>query len=510
MIDALLIFPRLGSMDSMIVELPLSILYAAAESIQRGFDVQLLDLRCVAGDWRPVLSNRLSQGVRLLGISVMTGMPLKNGREISLFVRSHFPTVRIVWGGPHVTVLPATVEEEFIDYLVRGYGSRPLADLIQALREGRTPDGIEGLSFKRADGQVIHAPRSRQFERLHYKTIPYHLLDPLSPCYQRAYKGGEMLFPIFTAVGCPYQCTFCVSPAVYRQIQGKKWLADPVEEVVEHIEMVKNRYGVRHFSVIDDTSFVQIPRMRQLFTLIQARNLAIRLEFRGARVNEIDKMDDDFLELMIAVGGEVIMVGVESASDRLLKSMSKAITREQIFRVNRKLARHPRLRPHYNFIYGVPGETYQDLKETKDAVLTLLKENPQAYFGFGSDWKPIPGTVMLEEAEQHYGYQPPRTLDDWIQMDSSDAHHKIDHPWYTPAHDSLIRLMQMASFVIDDKIIRESHGVNTPLFIVLRLLSRLYKPIAWLRMRFNFPYLMVEYVVWQWVIRWLSYGRRRG
>lgn len=508
MIDALLVYPRLGSMDTMIVELPLSILYAAAASVQRGYDVRLLDMRCVRGDWREALRSLLDEGVRLLGVSVMTGMPLKHAREIALFVREHYPAVRIVWGGPHVTVLPETLGEPFLDYLVRGYGSEPLAELIRCLREGQAPSNVAGISYKDEAGTPVHVPREREFERLDFRHIPYHLLDPVSPCYQRAYKE-TMLFPIFTAVGCPYQCTFCVSPAVYREIQGKKWLADPVEEVVAHIEMLKARYGVTRFSVIDDTSFVQLPRMRQLFTLLKERNLGIRLEFRGARVNEIDKMDDAFLELMADVGGEVLMVGVESASDRLLKQMSKAIDREQIFRVNRKLARHPRIHPHYNFIYGVPGETYEDLKETKDGVLTLLKDNPQAYFGFGGDWKPIPGTVMLEEAEQNYGYRGPRTLDDWIQMDSSDARHKIVHPWYTRRHDNLIRLMQMASFVIDDKIVKETRGVNRPLFVLLRLLARLYKPVALLRLRFNLHHLMVEYALWQGMIRLLG-GRKGG
>lgn len=75
MTDILLIYPRLGNMDSMVVDLPLSIIYAAAESVKRGLTVEVADLR-LEKDWRATLRRILDRGVRLAGVSVMTGMPL--------------------------------------------------------------------------------------------------------------------------------------------------------------------------------------------------------------------------------------------------------------------------------------------------------------------------------------------------------------------------------------------------------------------------------------------------
>jgi radical SAM superfamily enzyme YgiQ (UPF0313 family) len=245
--------------------------------------------------------------------------------------------------------------------------------------------------------------------------------------------------------------------------------------------------------------------MRVIFEKILERGIKVTLEFRGARVNEIDRMDDDFLDLLVKAGGRVMMVGVESASNRVLKSLQKGITKEQILRVNQKLAHHRGLIPHYNFIYGTPGETYEDLLETKDVVLQLLSDNPKAYFGFGSDWKPIPGSKMLEVAETQYDFVAPKTLDDWIQMDSSDAKTKIVHSWYTRRHNNLIKLMQIASFVVDDKVVRESSSNKTMVFRVLRLLSRIYKPIALFRLRFNFHYLLIEYELWRFMVRIMPY-----
>jgi radical SAM superfamily enzyme YgiQ (UPF0313 family) len=504
-IDALLIYPKLGSMDSMVMDLPLSIIYAAAHSVKRGYNIKAVDLRTEWDNREEILRNHLEQGVRLAGVSVMTGAPLYYSREISRFIKTNYPDTKIVWGGPHPTILPETITENYIDFLVRGYGSVSLAKLIEQVREDKRDFAeIEGLSYKR-NGDAVHNQRSPEFEMLHYTELPYHLINVDSPCYARSYMGKKM-FPIFTTIGCPYRCSFCVHPTIYKVINGKKWLPHPDEEIVEHIEYIVERFGVDHICFIDDTSFPDLKRMRRIFNLILERGIKISLEFRGARVNEIDRMDDDFLDLMVKAGGQVLMVGVESASDRILKIMQKGIKgKEQILRINQKLARHPELIPHYNFIYGTPGETYEDLVETKEVVLQMLRDNPQAYFGFGSDWKPIPGTKMLEIAETDYGFKSPQTFDDWIEIDSSDAKSKIVHPWYTKKHNNLIKLMQIASFVVDDKIIKESSSNNTNFFKILRILSRLYKPVALFRLKYNFHHLLIEYELWRLMVKIMPY-----
>lgn len=500
MIDALLIYPKLGSMDSMVMDIPLSIIYAAAHSLKRGFNVKALDLRCEQDNWKRKLKEYLDEGALLAGVSVMTGTPLRYAREISLFIKANYPQVKVVWGGPHVTLLPETIREDYVDFLIRGWGSVALSELISCLKLRNTDyTQIKGLSYKR-NADFFHNPRSREHEALHYADIPYKLIDVNSPRYGRSYMG-KRFFPIFTSLGCPYRCSFCMHPATYEEINGPKWRPYPEEEVIGHIEYVVKEFGATHICFIDDTSFPDLKRMRRIFEMIIERRIKVSLEFRGARINEIDSMDDDFLNLMAEAGGRVLMVGVESASNRVLEAMQKGITREQILHVNKKLARFPQIKPYYNFIYGTPAETYDDLIQTKDSVLTMLSDNPNAYFGFGSDWKPIPGSAMLALAEREYGFRAPRSLDEWIEVDSSDAKSKIAHPWYTKRHNNMIKLMQVSSFVIDDKIIRESSQNRSVGFMALRLLSRAYKPIALFRLKFNFHQMLIEYPIWRLILR---------
>ncbi len=490
-------------MDSMVVDLPLSIMYSAANSLKRGYKIKLIDLRLVSGNWRWALKEYLDKGVLLAGISVMTGAPLKNARDIALFIKEHYPDTKIVWGGPHVTVIPETMAEPFLDFIVRGYGSLPLADLISFLKTG-SPEisTIYGISY-REKNFPIHNPRSSVHEMIDYRDIPYDLIDMNNPLYSRSYSNAKV-FPMFTAIGCPYKCTFCIHPEVYKIINGKKWLPYTPEEVIEHMEYLISRYNAKFFCFIDDTSFPDLKRMEKIFNFIIEKKLNIDIEFRGARINELDRMSHSFLDFMEEAGGRVILVGVESASDRILKEMQKGITREQIFRVNKKLATHKRLRPMYNFIYGCPGETYQSLIETKDAILKLKEDNPNAYINLGGDWKPIPGTVMISIAEKQYGYVPPKTIDEWIEIDSSDAKEKIRFPWYTNRLNNLIKILQITSFVIGDKLVNESGNNKSFYFRLLRLGAKIYKPVANFRLKRNFPHFPIEYAIWKTLLRFMS------
>ncbi|MEW6264267.1 MAG: radical SAM protein [Thermodesulfobacteriota bacterium] len=496
MIDALLIYPRLGTLDTMVVDLPLSIIYAAADSVKRGHRIELLDLRVLRGNWKSVLKERLAQGVRLVGVSVMTGQPLISARDISRLVRQCSPETKIVWGGPHVTILPETVKEDFIDFLIRGYGSSSLADLLDQLKSDRpNPALVKGLSYKK-NGRIVHNDRPPFHEILSYKELPYHLINVLDPGYQRAYSG-KLMFTIFSSIGCPYKCTFCVHPTVYQDINPPKWIPLPVEEVVGHIEYAYNRFGARNICFLDDTSFPDLKRMRLIFALIIEQGLKVTLEFRGARINELDRMDDDFIRLMIKAGARVLKVGAESGSDRLLNIFQKGISKEQIVRVNRKFARYPELVVDYNFFCGAPGETYDDLRETKDMVIQLIRENPRAYYSWGSDWKPIPGSKLLEKAVQEYNFRVPRTMDEWAEMDSFDSKRKIVHPWYTPKHNNLIKIMQLSGLAIDNKIRLETATNKDLAYRLLRLLSRLYRPLAMFRLKRDLYDLPFEYELYR-------------
>ena len=49
--DILLIYPQLGTFDNLLRDMPLSLIYAATESVKHGYTVKILDLRLHPDDW---------------------------------------------------------------------------------------------------------------------------------------------------------------------------------------------------------------------------------------------------------------------------------------------------------------------------------------------------------------------------------------------------------------------------------------------------------------------------
>ena len=290
-------------------------------------------------------------------------------------------------------------------------------------------DEIEGLAYKNSKGEIKVNPPQKHFEILDFREIPYHLVDISGKNYNRL-NSGELVFPIFMSAGCPYQCTFCVAPATYRDIEGKKWVGYDANEVLDHPAPPSAecpRIQVRR------RVFHQPAPMGHRGRLIErGYHEKFKLDFRGIRFNDIERIDDDYLRLMEKVGVEFMFLGLESGSPRMLKVLKKAITVEEVLRVNRTLARFPKLKPHYNFFCGAPGETVESLRQTKDVLLQLIKDHPSCYVGHGGHWKPIPGSEITNTAVKSYGLQLPVRREGWAEIDTLDMDARApDYAWYS-------------------------------------------------------------------------------
>ena len=217
-------------------------------------------------------------------------------------------------------------------------------------------------------------------------------------------------------------------------------------------------------------------------------------------------MDEDFFNLLVKANVEMMFIGAESGSPNSLKLMNKGITVDQTIRVNQKLAKFSSLKPHFNF-FGIPGETLNDLLLTKALILRLVKDNPYCYIGVAADWKPLPGTVMTDRAVKDYGLKLPRNLEEWAAIDSIDAI-KIVHPWYSTDMNDMIKLLQIAGFILDRKIKDFHKNLGPVLGNIIYLAASLYKPLLNFRLKNNFAKFLIEYDLKNFLIH--NFGKISG
>lgn len=485
----LLIYPEMGLSGAYVRHIPLSLLYAAVDSLKAGFAIDIVDARLCHDSWQEKISSRVTPDTLLAGVSVITGTAVSSALKITRWLKQAYPSLATAWGGPHANFSPESIlAEKSVDFVISGYGSRPLARLAGSIAAGSScPPAISGITSRRpADGEAVSTPPEPLFEHHDFRDIPYHLLEPYLGQYGQLDRT-ERIFPLYSTLGCPYSCTFCSSPRLYRDIPKKYELIAP-GEVVDHIEFLVERYQASYIYFIDDDSFVEPAHVAAIIDEIEQRGLKVRLGFRGARIDEIMRMDDRYLARLAGAGTDILHIGAESGSQRMLDLMGKNLTVPEILEVNRKLARHPRIKAAYNWIIGLPGETLEDLAATRRLVLQIVKDNPSAIIFPPNKYRPLPGTALYATAQEH-GYTPPSSQEEWGNV---EVEGDFTPPWYTPQFAATVNMMQVAAYFIDRKFFTLSTGSRSR-DLLLRFASCLYRPLALLRYRFGISALLIEH-----------------
>ena len=113
---------------------PLSLLSLASPLVGAGFRVSVVD-GSIEADFKNALAREIPDSL-CLGISLLTGHMIRSAIDTSRFVRQLRPELPIIFGGWHPSLLPEqTLEEDFVDILVRGQGEKTLLETAVQLRE---------------------------------------------------------------------------------------------------------------------------------------------------------------------------------------------------------------------------------------------------------------------------------------------------------------------------------------------------------------------------------------
>ena len=158
-----------------------------------------------------------------------------------------------MFGGWHASLATEqTLNEPFVDAIVRGQGELTLLELVQRIADGRDWHGVRGLSFKDADGTIVHEPE-RPVANINDLPAPaYHLADP---SIYAAVSGVRQL-AYTSSVGCPYQCNYCTDQVFYK----RRFNAYRVERVVDELAELVPRYDIEHVPFFDSNFLVDRKR----------------------------------------------------------------------------------------------------------------------------------------------------------------------------------------------------------------------------------------------------------
>ena len=277
-----------------------------------------------------------------------------------------------------------------IDVLVRGEGEATSLELLEAYFSGRDFKEIRGICFRLA-GEIVCTGQRPSINLDDLPMPAWHLFD-LS-LYHNTLEGERKTraVGVISSRGCPNECTFCANNSFQRTLR----LRNP-KKFVDELEFLKNIYGYNGFDIWDDTLTMSRNHVLEICDEIIKRKINI-IWYARARVNTVD---EEILKKMKQAGCRIIGFGIESGSELILKKIKKYVTLDQIKKAVYLSSKLGFITKCW-FIQGLPTETLNDVKKTKDLMRQL--KNYGALFGstvmnFTNFPILYPGTPMTDEA----------------------------------------------------------------------------------------------------------------
>lgn len=326
-----------------------------------------------------------------------------------------------VFSGIHAGALPGEVlSHDFMDFVIAGNEiDYTLRELVAFLNDGRSDfENIHGLAFKR-NGFVKINQRRHPIENLDELPFPERDELPMHK-YNDPFSKNRTTARITVSRGCPFRCSFCIEPFVFNGSYKHRSL----DLVIEEIKLVQDRYGVKEI-FFDDSIFMTSWAVAVSEAIIKS----------GIKIGWSCWVDWNIsyenLALMKKSGCIGVKFGIESSDAVILGAVHKPVKIDRIKLLIENCKKLGLLR-HASFMFGLPGETNETLKETIDFAFSLDLTSSQLAIA-----TPLPGTPFYTMAKEK-GWL---TSEDWSDYEPH-YHAVIQYP--DCSKDSLLMAMESA------------------------------------------------------------------
>ncbi|MBP7998602.1 MAG: B12-binding domain-containing radical SAM protein [Chloroflexi bacterium] len=297
------------------------------------------------------------------------------------------PKGLVLAGGMHATVaLDEMLEVAAFDKICQGPGENIILDLV------RNPEAFPRVVLGQGSKSMAEWPMIDR--TLWPKPASRHLAKKFNwPLEPECGWGPPPVATIITSRVCPWQCVFCNENS-YIPNMGRR----PVEMVIEELNYLDNKYGVGSI-VIHDSMFFQNPSwLEEWIEKYPRKANKIWPYWAAARSDTVRQWPELFTALIKETNWNIVSIGFESGSDRILRLLNKECTEEDNYfainlldQIGDEMEAQGREAPKFwaNIMLGVPGETSEDAFKT----MRMLKYMKRVYPSI-SYYAPYPGSAL--------------------------------------------------------------------------------------------------------------------
>ena len=390
---------------------PLGTLYAAAYVRAHGYEVALFDamLADSEADWAAALDRVRPRFAVLFedNFNYLSKMCLLRMREAA-FAMIDLAKARgctVILCGADATDHADLYFARGADFVLLGEGEETLGELLDALTgKTNTPlDVIQGLAYLSAERGLSTAASNFQLPTSNFRAnsrrpdmtrlddLPFPAWDLIDvEKYHSIWRErhGYFSMNMVTTRGCPYHCNWCAKP-----IWGQRYNSRSPENVVAEMKWLKETYQPDHIWFADDIFGLKPGWIEKFGQLAKAQNAAVPFKC----LSRADLIKPSVAAGLKQAGCQIVWMGAESGSQKILDAMDKGTTVPQIYEARQVLG-EAGIKVAFFLQFGYPGETRADV----EATLKLVRETQPDDIGMSVSY-PLPGTKFYERVKAQLG-----------------------------------------------------------------------------------------------------------
>lgn len=288
-------------------------------------------------------------------------------------------------GGVHASAIPDyIIGEGMFDAVCVGEGECALVELLHYLEKEENPLSLKNFYFIK-DREIIRNPLRPLIEDL--DGLPY-------PDKGLFYKYGAFstTLTLLSGRGCPFSCYFCVNGQwrdMYKGL-GRYIRRYSPERMLDEIQYFIGRYPIKRINFQDDIFSMDRRWLTQFSELyLRLINLPFQCNVHPRFVS------DDTVRLLKEAGCVSVCMGVQTAvQEKRSGWLGRGETNEEIQTAVSLLKKY-RIPVYLEYIFGLPGETLQDIAENIAFNNKLQPDNTASFVLY-----PFPGTPLLNNCRE--------------------------------------------------------------------------------------------------------------
>ena len=392
------------------------------------FGVQILDCEVEMLSWEESAKTLNDINPRVVCFVVYGQQPSASSQNMSGAIgtadllKKLNPNMKTLFVGGHISALPLNVlAEPSVDMICQNEGVYTISNLLRTDLTTQQLKSVKGLGYKLEGNSVLNPPEMIVPRNRLEQDLPGMAWDLLPDIKKYRTAGwhswsnnteSEPFASLYTSLGCPYKCSFCMINIINRT-DSSEGIASADSNVFRYWDpnfIIKQfdyiaEMGIKNVKIADELFVLNPNHFEKICKLIVERGY----DFNIWAYSRIDTCKPKWLDILKEAGVNWLGLGIENPNQVLRQEIHKDGFKEVKIGDLMEDMRNAGINIGGNYIFGLPMDTHESMKDTLDFAMENKTEMVNFYCAMA-----YPGSPLYLQAREN-GWELPSKYEGYSQ-----------------------------------------------------------------------------------------------